>query len=52
MVTSASTDEAAGTDTYQNDTESESYKTMFLGYGAAPKHITVHQDNYKIHSNP
>jgi cyanophycinase-like exopeptidase len=30
----------------------ESYKTMLNRYGASPKHITVHVDNYLIHSDP
>jgi cyanophycinase len=28
-----------------------SYKTLFLKYGLAPKHLTLHRDNFKIHSD-
>lgn len=51
VVTSAAENEAAGNDAYSNDSESLSYKTMFLRYGLAPKHVTIHRDNYKVHGN-
>ncbi len=52
VATSASASAQDGNQAYEDDSTGESYKTMFLRYGATPKHITVHVDNYKIHSDP
>ena len=46
VVTSAAENEAAGNDAYSNDSDSMSYQTMFRNYGMAPKHVSVHIDNY------
>jgi cyanophycinase-like exopeptidase len=46
VVTSAAENEAAGNDAYSNDSSSMSYQTMFRNYGMAPKHVTIHVDNY------
>jgi cyanophycinase len=46
VVTSAAENEAAGNDAYSNDSSSMSYQTMFRNYGMAPKHVSVHVDNY------
>ncbi|CAM6003341.1 unnamed protein product [Sphagnum balticum] len=41
----------AGNDSYTNDTDSASYRTLFLQYGLAPQHISLHRDNYRTHAD-
>ena len=52
MVTSAAVNEAAGNEAYSIDIPAGlSYRSMFLLYGIAPKHISIHRDNYQIHGD-
>jgi hypothetical protein len=51
VATSAADTQAEGDNSFSNDTQGMGYKTMFLTFGLAPQHLSVHRDNYKIHSN-
>jgi cyanophycinase len=52
VVTSAADNEAAGNEAYSVDIPAGlSYRSLFLLYGMAPKHVTVHRDNYQIHGD-
>ena len=51
VVTSAANSSIDGNDAWSNDSDSMSYRTMFINYGMAPLHISAHRDNYKAHSS-
>jgi hypothetical protein len=51
VATSAASSAADGEDAYSNDSESMSYKTMFSQFGMAPRHLTLHRDNYPTHGD-
>jgi cyanophycinase len=47
IVTSASENEAAGNEAFNNDLPTSlSYRSLYSGYGFSPKHVSVHIDNY------
>jgi hypothetical protein len=52
VATSAADSQAKGNDAYNVDDDyGISYHNLFTMYGMAPKHLTIHRDNFRVHGN-